>query len=399
MIINKIQKIASEIYDEITSIQQHLHQNPELSSNEVETARYICEKLIALGIPVYSHYAPNSVVAIIKGKSGSFEKVPCMALRADIDALPVVESESHIIRSKNEGIMHACGHDIHTASLLGTAIILKRLENEFSGRVVLVFQPSEEKLPGGAKTMIDNGLLRDYNPVSILGQHVLPGLPVGSFGFCKGEYMASTDEIYISFTGKGGHAATPEITSNTVLSLAEFISEAQINFGKLLNGLKPAILNFGKLQADGATNIIPDVAKAEGTLRCFDEEFRLAVKRMLPKLADEIASRHKCQAHLQIVDGYPFVLNDPELTGLCIDAATLFIGETNVIELKPRLTAEDFGYFSHEIPSVFYRMGIAGDDKGNTNLHNSAFDHSPEALKYAPAIMAWLALFVMANNR
>ncbi|MBP7077390.1 MAG: amidohydrolase [Bacteroidales bacterium] len=392
MMIDTIKLIRDSILAETISFQEYIHCNPELSFCEENTAKFVNYILNREGIITYRNYAPNSVVAVVEGCLPTAKKPACVALRADMDALPITESLNHAPRSQKEGIMHACGHDIHTASLLGTALILKKLENNFSGKVVFIFQPAEEKLPGGAKTMIDNGLLRDFAPMLILGQHVLPGLPVGSFGFCKGEYMASTDEIYIRFSGRGGHAATPDITSNTVMALAEFVMSTQTIKQKSAKTSKPFVLSFGRLNADGATNIIPNEARAEGTFRCFDELFRAEVKRKLHILANEIAPRYKCEAHLKIVDGYPFVLNNPEFTDYCMQIAADFSGADRVVRLEPRLTAEDFGYFSHEIPAVFYRMGIAADGKGVTNLHNPDFDHSPAALKDAPAMMAWLAM-------
>lgn len=396
--MDEIKNTAAAIFHKIQDYQEHLHRYPELSFAETETSAFIGQKLMELGLKPEASYAPNSVVALIQGSHPNADRNRVVGLRADIDALPIEENPEHEVCSLNSGVMHACGHDLHTASLLGTAEILVKHRKRLQGDVLLIFQPAEENLPGGAKAMIDNGLLDKYKPFVILGQHVQPLMPVGSFGFRSGEYMASTDEIYINFSGHGGHAATPELTSNTVLSLARFIAEAQVAFTKMQPEGKPAVLSFGKLIANGVTNIIPDIALAEGTMRCFDEAFRATVKLKLAELADNIASQYKCKAQLRIVDGYPYVFNNPEFTQIAMEVAGDFAGKNNIVSLDRRLTAEDFAYFSHQLPSVFYRMGIAGDGKGETNLHNSRFDHDPKALLHSMGAMAWLTVKMLEKH-
>ena len=390
--IEILKNTALEIFTKIRSYQEYLHRHPELSFSESATAAFITEKLSELGLTADAQYARHSVVALIRGNHPDANHAWAIGLRADIDALPITEDGSHDICSANPGVMHACGYDLHTASLLGTAEILVKHRELLQGDALLIFQPAEEKLPGGAKTMIDNGLLRDYRIRAILGQHVQPGLKTGSFGFCPGSYMASTDEIYIDFTGRGGHAATPDITANTVMALSDFISLSQIEFKKMAGDQIPAVLAFGKLQAAGATNIIPDVASAAGTMRCFDEALRKSVKEMLHRLAGQIANPYKTMAGLNIVDGYPVLVNHENLTNDLIKAAKQFADNDNILNLDRRLTAEDFAYYTQQVPSVFYRMGIAGNGKGETNLHNASFDSDPESMLHSMGMMAWLAI-------
>lgn len=397
--IELINSTANSIYSNLVAWQRHLHQNPELSFCEVQTAAFIHKTLREMGLHTLDSFAPNSVVALIEAGASVGSRNATLALRADIDALPITENPGHEVCSQNDGIMHACGHDIHTASLLGTAAILMKHRHLLTGNVLLIFQPAEEKLPGGAGLLIKNGLLSTYKPFAVLGQHVEPGLPVGSFGFCPGAYMASTDEIYIQFSGRGGHAATPDVTNNTVLALAQFVTTVQDEFSKLArNSDMPALLRFGLLEAKGATNIIPGTVRAEGTLRCFDEKLRQSAKDMLVHMSTTIASLHSCEPSLNIVDGYPALINHTETTHLLMRFASEIGGGNSVVLLPYRLTAEDFAYYAQEVPAVFYRMGIAADNKGVTNLHNPDFDHHDSALLHSAATMAYLAIRLLENQ-
>jgi amidohydrolase len=287
--------------------------------------------------------------------------------------------------------MHACGHDAHTASLIGTAIVLQNLKSIIRGRIILVFQPAEEKIPGGAKILVEKGLLKKYEIKKIVGQHVLPEMPTGHFCFAPGYLMAATDELYIRFEGVGGHAAVPQKRSDTVLAVVEFIYEVK-EMQKSLKSEFPFIVAFGRLIADGVLNVIPSKTSADGTMRTFDEGLRLEIKKNLKQIAQKVAAENKCTFDLEIRDGYPSVYNDPELTEIIVSAAKSYIGEDKVENMELRMTAEDFAYFGREIPAVFYRMGIAGDGKGMTGLHNPSFDMDESAFVYSVGLMSWLAL-------
>jgi len=384
--VQEIKELSQDIQSKVIEIRRHIHQNPELSFKEFETVRYIKKILSENGIQYDESFGENAVIGIIEGKATG----DTIALRADIDALPLTESNNCEYKSSNNGVMHACGHDAHIASLLGTAIILQKLRDQIKGRIILVFQPAEELIPGGAKILIEKGLITKYDIKRIIGQHALPELPTGQFCFADGFLMAATDELYISFEGVGGHAAVPQKRSDTVLALVEFIHEVK-EMQKSLKSDMPFIVAFGRLVADGVLNVIPSKSSADGTMRTFDEELRKEIKLKLHEIAARTAAENKCTYNLDIRHGYPSVYNDPELTAVVIDAAKEFLTDENVKKMELRMTAEDFAYYGKEIPAVFYRMGISGNGKGNVGLHNSAFDMDEEAFLHSVGLMAYLA--------
>lgn len=383
----EIKDLSAKIFPEIVEYRRHIHKNPELSFEEFETAKFIKNILLKNNIEIDESFGKNSVIGIIKGELSGRN----IALRADIDALPIEELTNYEFKSVNKGVMHACGHDAHSASLLGTAIILQKLKHYLKGNIILIFQPAEERNPGGAKMLIDKGLLKKYEITKVLGQHVLPELDSGKFSFAPNYVMASSDELYISFSGKGGHAALPNKRSDTVLALTHFLVEAnQLRFS--LKSEMPFIIAFGKISANGSINVIPEIALAEGTMRTFDEKLRKDIQVKLKVIANKYADLYDCKVEFEIRHGYPPVYNNPELNSEIMSFAKEFIGFEKVENMEIRMTAEDFSYYAQEVPAVFYRAGIAGDNKGFTGLHNPYFDLNENFLQEASALMACLAL-------
>jgi len=388
--ISRIQSLAQTLLPEITAIRRHIHAHPELSFQEKETALFVKTKLTEWGIDVQSDIAGHGLVAFIKGQNPDSR---LMALRADMDALPIIEENEVAYKSTREGIMHACGHDAHTASLLGAAKILHELRNEWEGTVQLIFQPAEEVLPGGASLMIKAGIFDKKKPSAIFGQHVFPELPAGKVGFRPGPYMASTDELYVTVKGKGGHGAKPDKAIDPVLISAHLIVALQQVASRWTNPQMPTVLTFGKVQANGATNIIPNEVKLEGTFRTFSESWRKEAHIRMVQLAKGLVEGMGGEVDFRIEVGYPVVMNDEALTSKAIAAAKEYMGEENVVELDMRTTAEDFAYYSQHMPGCFYRLGTATPDgKKTAPVHNSRFDIDEDSLLTGMGLMAWLAL-------
>jgi amidohydrolase len=388
--INKIKSLASDLHEEIRGIRRHIHQNPELSFQEFKTQSYVWQQLDEAGITNKQKIANTGIVAIIEGKNPSKKVV---ALRGDMDALPIVEANDVPYKSSNPGVMHACGHDVHTSCLLGAAKIINSLKNEFEGSVKLVFQPGEEKLPGGASVMIKEGVLNNPSVTNIIGQHVMPLLPVGKVGFRKGLYMASTDEIYMTIRGKGGHGAQPHQNIDPIVAMAQVITALQQVVSRVASPITPSVLSFGKVIANGATNIIPNEVYLEGTFRTLDEDWRAKAHESIVKIAKGISESLGCQCDIEIRKGYPFLKNNPELTQKAIDNAIAYMGAENVVNLDIWMAAEDFSYFSQELPACFYRLGTRNDAKNITShVHTPTFDIDENALPIGMGLMAWLAI-------
>ena len=389
-LISKIKQLSSAYLDEIIEIRRKIHENPELSFEEFKTGKYIQQKLTEYQIPFKSGYVKTGISAIIEGKN---PKSKTIALRADIDALPILEKNKVEYCSKNAGIMHACGHDVHTASLLGTAKILNELKNEFEGTVQLIFQPGEEKLPGGASLLIKEGIFNDTQPKSIFGQHVFPELEAGKVGFRPGMYMASTDEIYVTVKGKGGHGALPHTLVDPVLIASHLVVALQQLVSRQAKPEVPTVLSFGKVTANGATNVIPNEVRLEGTFRTMDETWREDAHQKMVKLATSIAEGMGGSCDFEIRKGYPFLTNDIELTNRAIAHAEAFLGKENVVELDLRMTAEDFAYYSQILPACFYRLGVRNETKGIiSQVHTDTFDIDESALKTSIGLMCWLTI-------
>lgn len=385
-----IQALADKHFNEIVKHRQHLHAHPELSFKEFETSKYIQQFLTCNDIPFTAGYVKTGIVAHIEGKNPS-KKV--IALRADIDALPIVEKNDIDYKSTNDGVMHACGHDVHTSSMFGVCKILNELKNEFEGTVKIVFQPGEEILPGGASLMIKEGALKKPDAELIVGQHVYPQLEAGHVGFRKGMYMASADEIYVTVTGKGGHGALPNKCIDPILLASHIVIALQQIVSRNANPTIPSVLTFGHIEGLGATNIIPEEVKLKGTFRTFDEEWRAEAKLRMKKMAESIAEGMGGHCNFDIHDGYPFLINEPKTTTTAWQAAKEFLGEDNVHALDLRMTSEDFAYYSQEMPSCFYRLGVANTEKGiNSGLHTSTFNVDEEALRTGIGTMSYIAL-------
>lgn len=390
----KIQKLASEYLPEIISIRRHFHTYPELSFEEFNTSDSIASKLTEYNIPFKQGIVKTGIVAIIEGKNPS-KKV--IALRGDMDALPITELNDCEYKSRNLGVMHACGHDVHSASLLGTAQILNQLKTEFEGTIKLIFQPGEEKLPGGASLMIKEGVLEDPRPQHMFGQHVFPSMEVGKVGFRNGMYMASTDELYISVKGKGGHAAMPQDYINPLLIAASILTELNIIF-MTQEQVAPTVLAFGRIMGNGATNVIPDEVKIEGTFRTMNEVWRKEAHAKMKKIAEDIAIKMNGACEFTIGHGYPFLVNDETTTNNARIAAEEYLGKENVEELPLRMTAEDFAFYSQQVPSCFYRLGTGNKFKGITSgVHTATFDIDEKALEIGAGLMAWLAINELAS--
>lgn len=389
MIKNRIQHLAKSYHKDAIAIRRHLHMNPELSYQEYKTGRYVAQQLEALGIEHKHGVAENGVVGIIKGRNPE-KKV--IALRADIDALPIFEANDVPYKSQNEGVMHACGHDAHTSSLLTTARILKDIEGEFEGTIKLIFQPAEEKLPGGASIMIKEGVLENPTPLSIFGQHVHPPLEAGKLGFCGGMYMASADEIHVTIKGQGGHGALPQDCVDPVVIMAHMITALQQIISRKANPTLPTVLTFGKISANGATNVIPNEVKLEGTFRTMNEEWRYKAHALMIKMATGIAESMGGSCDFHIAKGYPSLFNNEALTLKAKGHAIDYLGAENVVDLPIRMTAEDFAYYSQKMPAVFYRLGTGNKARGITSpVHTTTFDIDEKALEVSSGFMAWLA--------
>ncbi len=385
----KIKSLAASFKQELSQIRRHLHMNPELSMKEEKTAAFIMSKLDEYGIRYQKGIAVTGILGFIEGKNPGKQTI---ALRADMDALPIAEENDVEYKSKNPGVMHACGHDVHMTCLLGAAKILQNLRDEFEGTVKLIFQPSEETFPGGASMMIKEGVLENPKPQKMFGQHVLPSLEAGRIGLKSGKYMASTDEVYITVHGKGGHGATPEMNIDPVLIASHIIISLQQVVSRNASPTIPTVLSFGKVVADGRTNIIPNEVKLEGTFRTFNEEWRADAHTRITQLAKGIAESMGGSCDVFIDKGYPYLVNDDKVTAETREAAYKYLGAENVVDLELRMTSEDFAYYSQLIPSCFYRLGVQNESQGiNHNLHTSRFDADEKSLETGAGLMAYLA--------
>lgn len=394
----RIRELAREGAEEVVRIRRHLHRFPELSFNETETARFVCQALEKLGIPYQKGIGGNGISALIEGLEPESNAI---ALRADMDALPIQEENETPYVSANPGVMHACGHDVHTASLLGSAAVLNALKGQFKGTVKLIFQPGEELLPGGASLMIREGVLENPRPSSVFGQHVHPPLEAGKVGFRAGKYMASADELYVTIRGRGGHGALPHECVDPVLISAHVITALQQIVSRNANPIIPSVLTFGKIEsAGGWTNIIPDSVELTGTFRTLDETWRFEAHQRMRKIAEGIAESMGGSCDFRIVVGYPFLYNDELLTDNAKTWAIDFLGADKVVDLPLRLSSEDFAFFSQELPSCFYRLGTGNPEKGITHpVHSSRFDIDEAALETGAGLMAWLAVCALGEGR
>lgn len=389
-LLEKIKSLSVQYSGEVIEARRHLHANPELSYQEFNTARYVGERLKSFGLSPKEGVAATGLVVEIEGKNPTKKSV---ALRADMDALPIHETNDVPYKSKVTGVMHACGHDVHTSSLLGTAKILSALRDQFEGTVRLLFQPGEEKNPGGASYMIRDGALKDPQPSGIIGQHVFPLLPVGKIGFREGMYMASCDEIYLRVVGKGGHGGAPDLTVDPIVIASHIIIALQQIISRNASPKQPTVLSFGRIIGEGATNIIPNEVNIAGTFRAMNEEWRGSALKKIKKMAESIAEGMGGMCEVEISHGYPYLENNPDLTRRIRKAAEAYVGAENIVDLDITLAAEDFSYYSQVIPASFYRLGTRNEAKGITSyVHTPTFNIDEDALILGPGLMAWMAV-------
>lgn len=389
-LLDKIKSLSQAYAQETVGLRRHLHANPELSYQEFNTVKFVGQTLRSFGIDALQPMATTGLVAEVKGKNPGKKTI---ALRADMDALPIIETNNVPYKSQNPGVMHACGHDVHTSSLLGTAKILHELRDQFEGTVRFVFQPGEEKNPGGASYMIRDGALQNPAPACIIGQHVFPLLPAGKIGFREGMYMASSDELYLTVIGKGGHGAAPELTIDPIVIASHIIIALQQIISRNASPKQPTVLTIGKIAGGTTTNIIPDEVKIVGTFRAMNETWRAEGLKKIKTLAEGMAESMggKCDVHIS--QGYPYLENNPELTRRIRAAAEAYVGIENVVDIDITLGSEDFAYYSHVVPASFYRLGTRNDAKGiSSYVHTSTFDIDEDALAISPGLMAWMAV-------
>ncbi len=387
--LDQIKQLAKNYAEEFIEVRHHLHSNPELSFEEYNTSAFVQDKLKSWGIP-YQVLAKTGVVALINGKNSDSKII---ALRADMDALPIREENNISYKSKNDGVMHACGHDVHTTCLLGAAKILNETKENWEGTIKLIFQPGEEKNPGGASLLIKEGVLQNPAPEKIFALHVHPGMEVGQFSFRGGMVMASADEIYITVKCKGGHAAAPQFTADSILIASQLVVSLQQIVSRNNNPFNPSVLSITAFNGGNTTNVIPSEVKLMGTFRAMDEEWRFKAHELIIKQTNELVTAMGAEADIKIDVGYPFVYNDIALSEEAKKIAIEFAGDENVFETELRMGAEDFAYYSHEIPGCFFRLGAGNKEKGITsNVHTPTFNIDESAIEHGIGMMAWMAI-------
>ncbi len=395
MLEKTIKDLADKFHTSVLENRRRLHAHPELSFHEYKTSAFVKCKLDELNIP-WKVMANTGVVGLLQGELPSSAVI---ALRADMDALPITEANTVQYASKNKGVMHACGHDAHTASLLGVAAILQSIKSKFGGTVKLIFQPGEEILPGGASLMIKEGVLNDPTPMAILGQHVYPNLECGKIGICRGKFMASMDEIRVTIRGKGGHGAQPHLNIDPVVIASHIIIALQQIVSRFAHPKNPSVLSFGKVIADGAINVIPDTVYMEGTFRTMDETWRAEAHTRMKKMAEGIAESMNGSCDFNIGKGYPFLINNEKLSERIAGYATAYMGAENVVEQEIWMAAEDFSYYSQAADACFYVLGVGNREKGiGSSLHNPTFNIDEDALKISSGLMAYVAIKYLTNS-
>lgn len=393
--IDIIRQKALEYFPEVQAIRHHIHSHPELSFEEYNTSAFVSQKLTEWGIPHQSGVAGTGVVGLIEGKNPTKK---CIALRADMDALPIKELNDVPYKSQNDGVMHACGHDVHTSCLLGVARILNDMKDEWEGTVKLIFQQGEEKLPGGASLLIAAGVLENPRPEAIFALHVYPHLPSGTVGFRAGQYMASTDEIYITIEGKGGHAALPHQAVDPIAIAAQVITGLQQVISRKGNPIIPSVLTFGKIEAGFTTNVIPDKLELWGTFRTMNEEWRAKAHKYITEFTEKTCEAYGAKAIVNIPQGHATLYNDPVVTAQAESWAKAYLGDTNVKELDIRMAGEDFSFYTQHMPGCFFRVGTnKNNEEFTASVHNARFNINEEAMETAVGTMAWIALNALAN--
>ncbi|HWV64987.1 M20 family metallopeptidase [Chitinophaga sp.] len=386
---NRIKELAKAYAPEFTAIRRHLHSHPELSFQEFETTAFIQKQLTAFGVPFKAGIAGTGIIALIEGKNPASKTI---ALRADIDALPITEANEVAYKSTNVGVMHACGHDVHTSCVLGAVKILNELKDRFEGTIKVLFQPGEEKHPGGASIMIEEGALENPRPDAILGLHVHPSMEAGKLGFHAGKYMASADEIYITIKGKGGHAAQPHLTVDTILVASQLVVSLQQIISRNNNPFSPSVLSICAFNGGFTTNVIPSEVKLMGTFRAMDETWRFRAHELIRKQATGIAEAMGAEIDIEILVGYPTLYNNEEVTAKARGFATEYLGAEAVGDTEIRMGAEDFAFYSQVVPACFFRLGTGNAARGITSgVHTPTFDVDEQAIEIGMGTMAYLA--------
>lgn len=386
-----IREKAAEIFEKVKRYREYMHMHPELSYQEVETMKFVSRTLNELGIAHETGIGGTGVVALIKNDHHT-DNTPCIALRADLDALPIQEENDIAFKSKVDGVMHACGHDVHTSILLGTAEILNSLRSELPYPVKLIFQPGEEKNPGGATLMIADNVLKNPSVKEMYALHVFPEMEVGKVGFRPGLYMASCDEIHLTIHGKGGHGANPHQCIDPIVIGAAIVTQLQQIVSRKCDPKIPCVLSFGHFEALGATNVIPSTAHLKGTFRTMDEKWRAEALQLIESQIHSIVESQGGTASLEISKGYPYLENDPTVTNSLKEKAVAFLGSDKVEDLPIRLTSEDFAFYSHEVPVCFFRLGVRNESKNIVyGVHHPKFNIDDDALKTGMEIMSLAA--------
>jgi amidohydrolase len=396
-LIEIIKAASNRLFPSMVEIRRDLHQHPELSFDEKRTSSQIRHFLNRHGIPYSEGWAGHGIVAIIKGDHPG----PMVMLRADMDALPILEKNNVDYKSVHDGLMHACGHDVHTTSLLGVAAVINENKKNLHGEVRMIFQPGEEKLPGGASIMIREGLFEPDKPQWMLGQHVFPQLQAGHIGFRSGVYMASADEVYITIKGKGGHAATPHLCIDPIVISARLITALQEVISRNIDPLTPGVFTIGRIYSDGgATNVIPETVFLEGTLRSVNEPWRYKAHDLIRNHVKHITEASGATGETRILIGYPSLENNEEITSMCRQSAIAFLGEERVHELPQRMTSEDFAFYSQQVPATFYRLGTGWpDEERNFPVHSNQFDINENALETGIGLMSYIVLSNLSGSK
>lgn len=399
--IERIKEIAHRINPDVIEWRRWLHRHPDLSQQEFGTMEYVAERLREMGLEPRTGIGKTGCMAMLKGerRTERGERPYCVALRADYDALPLQEATGLPFASENPGVMHACGHDMHTSSLLGAAKILCEMREELRGDIMFIFEPSEEMYPGGARMMMEDGLFKDVTPNEIYAFHCLPEMDCGRVGMRKGKYMASTDELYWTIKGRGGHGATPHLSVDPILVASHIVIALQQVVSRNASPMMPTVLTIGKIQETGGrTNIIPDEVKMEGIIRTFDEKWRLEAHEKIRRISCGIAESMGAECDLFIDYGYPYVVNDDECTQQVHDNACDYLGEDKVEWLDLRMTAEDFAFFAQKIPACYYRIGIHEPNTPFSNLHRPNLIVDERSIELANGLIAYNAIMALQNR-
>ena len=391
-----IQKLSEQVFTEVVEHYHWLHRHPELSYREKLTSEYICHFLEVENIPYRKNIGGYGILAWVEGQKPGKGKI--LAFVADMDALPVQEQNEVEYKSENDGVMHACGHDVQSTAMMGAAKIVFSLRNEFSGTALFVFQPGEEQSPGGADLMLKDGVFRDFHPDFIVKQHAYIDLPAGTVGFQSGTIMASADEVHITVRGQGGHGALPHELNDTVLAASNIVVAMQQVVSRLRNPFNPMVLSFGKFIANGATNVVPGAVTLAGSLRCMDEEERRRMLEAIPRIAKSTADAYGCVCETVLPDGYPCVVNDEVVNRKVRAKVVEYLGEAHVSEFPKRMTADDFGFFSQLYPCCYYRFGVSGNSGKPGALHSDSFLIDESALLTAVGSFAYIALSSLSTN-